>query len=176
MLSMPPPHSRNSHRSGTTMAMSSSGPLKTIFTLLACALLICNLWFSINNNTTTNGDEETIPYNPPDIQQQSVAISQPPSSPSSSPLHNRTFTIGICAIIKDMDAYLNEWLDYHLVAMNIEQIYLYDHSAEYYLKSWYENTRTHPIYKRVHVIHWGGPGLSQDNQAQQKAFTDCVFR
>ena len=158
------------------MAMSSSSPGKTIFTLLACALLpcLCNLWLSLNNNclVSTNGDAATMTYNPPDIQQASVALSQPPSSP----LHTRTFTIGICAIIKDMDAYLNEWLDYHLVAMNIEQIYLYDHSGDYYLKSWYENTRTHPTYKRVHVIHWAGPDLSQGHQPQQKAVTDCVLR
>ena len=65
------------------------------------------------------------------------------------------FTVGIFAIVKDADAYLDEWLDYHLVAMNIDNIYLYDHSKQNYLNKWYENTRNHPLYRRVHVTPWG---------------------
>jgi len=82
------------------------------------------------------------------------------------------FTIGICAIVKDMEAYLDEWLDYHLVAMNIDTIYLYDHSPQFYLKKWYENTRNHTIYSRVNVIFWG----IDDNLAQRKAYEDCIKR
>ena len=131
------------------MAISSGG--QTIYLLVACALLLCNVLFSINHNcsvSTTNGDEsELMTYNPPPtlaVQSSQTAelIIQP-----TLPLHNQTFTIGICAIMKDMDAYLNEWLDYHLVAMGIDKIYLYDNSLEFYLKNWYENTREHPVYK-----------------------------
>jgi len=148
---------------------SRSGGGQTIFLVLACALFLCNVLFSVNNNCSSisisNSDEsELMTFHPP------AAIQKP----TTLPKHNQTFTIGICTIIKDMDAYLNEWLDYHLLAMDIELIYLYDHSPEFYLKSWYENTRTHPVYKRVHVIHWGDLVISQGPQA--KAFTDCILR
>ena len=73
--------------------------------------------------------------------------------------------------MKDMDAYLTEWLDYHLGAMSIENIYLYDNSKQFYLKNWYDNTRNHTLYHRVHVIHWADL-LSP----QRGAYTDCVTR
>ena len=82
------------------------------------------------------------------------------------------FTVGICAIVKDADAYLDEWLDYHLVAMNIDNIYLYDHSKQNYLNKWYENTRNHPLYRRVHVTPWG----HVEEKAQIKAYKDCILR
>mmetsp|Transcript_9689 Transcript_9689/g.10755 ORF Transcript_9689/g.10755 Transcript_9689/m.10755 type:complete len:435 (-) Transcript_9689:679-1983(-) len=82
------------------------------------------------------------------------------------------FTVGICAIVKDADAYLDEWLDYHLVAMNIDNIYLYDHSKQKYLNKWYENTRNHPLYRRVHVTPWG----HVEKKAQIKAYKDCILR
>ena len=157
----------------------SGGGQTIIFLLLACALFLCNVLFSVNNDCSSvsisNSDEsESMTYNPPAAIQPSATelINQPTTT---TPLHNQTFTIGICAIIKDMDAYLNEWLDYHLVAMDIDKIYLYDNSLEYYLKNWYDNTREHPIYKRVHVIHWGDNPKFQ-GRPQEKAVTDCILR
>lgn len=150
----------------------SSGSVQFFPLLLACALLLCNVLFSIKINCSSTTNSELMTYNPPAIQ--STQTAELINQPTTTVLHNQTFTIGICAIIKDMDAYLNEWLDYHLLAMDIDKIYLYDHSPEFYLKSWYENTRTHLVYKRVQVIHWGDIVLSQGPQA--KAFTDCVFR
>ena len=82
------------------------------------------------------------------------------------------FTIGICAIMKDQEAYLDEWLDYHLVAMNIENIYIYDMSQQFYLKTWYENTRNHPIYHRVHVTYWF---KLPKTLPQQAAYEHCIL-
>ncbi|KAL7538831.1 hypothetical protein ACHAXR_008824 [Thalassiosira sp. AJA248-18] len=85
---------------------------------------------------------------------------------------NYNFTIGICAIVKDSEAYLTEWIDYHLSAMNIQSIFIYDNSKEFDLQVWYTNTRSHPLYNRVEVLHL--PDVS--NKRQRKAYTDCVGR
>ena len=66
------------------------------------------------------------------------------------------FTTAICAIAKDAEAYLEEWLDFHLVGMGFQNIYLYDNSDAFDLKRWYENTRNHPVYAKVEVIHHPG--------------------
>ena len=89
-----------------------SGSVQFFPLLLACALLLCNVLFSIqiNCSSTTNSNEsELMTYNPPAIQ--STQTAELINQPTTTVLHNQTFTIGICAIIKDMDAYLNEWLD-----------------------------------------------------------------
>lgn len=82
------------------------------------------------------------------------------------------FTTGICAIIKDGEAYMTEWLDYHLVAMNIDAIYIYDNSRDFELQQWYANTRTHHVYKRVEIRHLP----DQTSKRQRRAYTDCVNR
>mmetsp|Transcript_19688 Transcript_19688/g.42792 ORF Transcript_19688/g.42792 Transcript_19688/m.42792 type:complete len:331 (+) Transcript_19688:395-1387(+) len=77
-----------------------------------------------------------------------------------------------------MDPYLHEWLDYHLSAMNIQNIYLYDNSEHNYLKNWYDNTRNHPVYKRVEVFHWyayTNIGIIELGP-QEQAYTDCLVR
>ena len=82
------------------------------------------------------------------------------------------FTVGICAIVKDSEAYLTEWLDYHLEAMKIDAIYVYDNSPDFDLQSWYANTRSHPVYKRVEIRHL----MDNTNKRQRRAYTDCVNR
>ncbi|KAL7536052.1 hypothetical protein ACHAWF_005349 [Thalassiosira exigua] len=92
--------------------------------------------------------------------------------PEVNPINNYNFTVAICAIVKDMDAYLTEWLDYHLVAMNIKSIYLYDNSKRYIMKQWHANTRNHPLYRRVHVVHW--PFRPNAGSPQETAYENCV--
>lgn len=82
------------------------------------------------------------------------------------------FTVGICAIVKDGELYLTEWLDYHLVAMNIDAIYIYDNSLDFDLQRWYANTRMHNVYKRVEIRHL--PDATR--KRQRRAYTDCVNR
>lgn len=133
-------------------------------TLLASALIPCTIW----NATRMLPEYSMARYDDNDIQQHPLKARIVDNAPLDF-----NFTIGICAIIKDMDAYLMEWLDYHLGAMGIENIYLYDHSKQFYLKNWYANTRNHPLYQRVYVVHWG---LVETSRPQAEAYDDCVKR
>eukprot|EP00578_Thalassiosira_sp_NH16_P013169 CAMPEP_0181125444 /NCGR_PEP_ID=MMETSP1071-20121207/27055_1 /TAXON_ID=35127 /ORGANISM="Thalassiosira sp., Strain NH16" /LENGTH=364 /DNA_ID=CAMNT_0023210891 /DNA_START=123 /DNA_END=1217 /DNA_ORIENTATION=- len=89
------------------------------------------------------------------------------------------FTVGICAIVKDGEAYMTEWLDYHLGAMGVDAIYIYDNSfgdpsleLGHDLQAWHRNTRSHPLYSKVEVMHM--PEMSTGRQ--KMAYTDCVLR
>ena len=93
-------------------------------------------------------------------------------SSSSYQMEKYNFTVGICAIVKDGEAYLTEWLDYHLEAMKMDAIYIYDNSPDFDLQSWYANTRSHPVYKRVEIRHL----LDKTFKRQRRAYTDCVNR
>lgn len=66
---------------------------------------------------------------------------------------NYNFTTAICTMLKDAEAYFEEWLDYHLLGLEFDHIYLYDNSDHFDLKHWYEHTHNHPVYSRVEVIH-----------------------
>jgi hypothetical protein len=86
-----------------------------------------------------------------------------------------SFTVAICAMIKDHEAYLQEWVDYHLIGLQFDNIYLYDNSPNFDLQTWFHNTREHPIYSRVHIQH--RPGVYMDDleqHVQNWATTDCV--
>jgi len=47
--------------------------------------------------------------------------------------------------VKDGEAYMTEWIDYHLAAVGIDGIYIYDNSGEGDLRGWHRNTRSHPL-------------------------------
>jgi len=83
--------------------------------------------------------------------------------------HN--FTVGVCLIAKDEDAYLTEWIDYQLLALEFDAIYIFDNAQTFQLQAWYNNTRDHPIYKRVLVIHKPGYGF-----IQKEAYRECMKR
>ena len=68
------------------------------------------------------------------------------------------FTTAICLVVSDGEQYFQEWVDYHLLAMKFENIYVYDNSDKFELQRWYNNTRDHPIYDRVVMHHQPGPG------------------
>ena len=152
---------------------------RTIFLFIAFGLATVNIWYA----------SRAIKLGRPDpflnaMQQQMKAaggkhqtatgmgMGYAKEEQSSRPRHNYNFTIGICAIIKDGESYMTEWIDYHLDAMNIENIYIYDNSFESDLQTWYRNTRSHPLYKRVEVIHW----RNETSGRQRGAYADCVMR
>lgn len=89
---------------------------------------------------------------------------------STTPSVHYNFTAAICAIVKDDEAHLEEWIDYHLRVMDFQNIYLYDNSDNHDLQRWYLNTRNHPIYSRVEVTSFPGVKL------QANATMDCVQR
>lgn len=80
------------------------------------------------------------------------------------------FSTAICSIVKDAEAYLQEWIDYNLLALEFDNIYIYDHSKNFDLKRWYENTRNHPEYSRVEIIHFN----SNHTRAQSEAYNLCM--
>ena len=116
--------------------------------------------------TTTTGD---ISHN---IHQAETEFSQHISTKKSY----NNFTVGICALIKDHEAYMVEWIDYHLLAMEIDKIVLYDNTNNFELQRWYRNTRNHSLYRRVHVHHFPGRGWieSKDDYVQGAAYSECV--
>lgn len=67
------------------------------------------------------------------------------------------FTVAICAVVKDAEAYFEEWIDYHLMAMKFSNIYIVDNSKQFELQRWFQNTRSHPIYQRVTIKHDPSP-------------------
>ena len=108
-----------------------------------------------------------------------VSVVEPPRKQ-----RNYNFTLGVCAIVADFEAYLIEWVDFHLIAMGIESIYLYDNSDSFDLEMWHNNTRSHPVYRRVEVTHWPrrnhlqhrNHGRLKSAFPQAAAYTDCVSR
>jgi len=91
------------------------------------------------------------------------------------------FTAAICTLVKDHEAYLMEWIDYNLLALEFDAIYLYDNSDDFDLQVWHDRTRSHPIYSRVHVVHQPGrkvklPGKRQGQPVQYFVFDECVKR
>jgi len=79
------------------------------------------------------------------------------------------FKVAICVLMKDAENYFEEWLDYNF-AMGFDAIYIYDNSPSFELENWYGNTRNHPTFGKVEVIHW----LDESVGNQNHAYADCV--
>lgn len=92
---------------------------------------------------------------------------------------NYNFTVAICLIVNDGEQYFQEWVDYHLLVMQFDAIYVYDNSNNFDLHRWYDNTRKHPIYRHVHIEHRPGPGQSKtgkktDRYLQNNVYDECI--
>jgi hypothetical protein len=70
----------------------------------------------------------------------------------------------ICALVLDEEAYLQEWVDYH-IGIGFSRIYLYDNSDKYDLASWVNRSG----FKNVWIEHWPG------KLVQTKAYADCAL-
>jgi hypothetical protein len=68
-------------------------------------------------------------------------------------------TAGICAVAKFEEAYLQEWIDYHL-GLGFSEITIYDNSRDFELQQFRQ--------KRVRIVHDPTPGL------QSSAYLDCA--
>ena len=77
---------------------------------------------------------------------------------------NNTNTAGICAIAKFEEAYLQEWIDYHL-GLGFADITLYDNSPNFELQQFQNRNEAH-----VTIVHDPRPGL------QQAAYLECAQR
>lgn len=85
----------------------------------------------------------------------------PPSIDSRLKRNRSNKTAAICCIVKDDEAYIDEWVDYNL-AIGFEHIYMYDNSDRFTLQKWGHGRRT------VTVKHF--PGEVQ----QMKAYRECL--
>jgi hypothetical protein len=54
--------------------------------------------------------------------------------------NNTTTTTALCGIVKDAEAYLDEWVDYHF-GLGFHTIYLIDNSPKHELQSWQDKRR-----------------------------------
>mmetsp|Transcript_32898 Transcript_32898/g.69220 ORF Transcript_32898/g.69220 Transcript_32898/m.69220 type:complete len:425 (-) Transcript_32898:703-1977(-) len=162
--------------------------IRIIFCIIAFGLATVNIWYAIRLDSSDGGhvnDYVVMQQQQHQItgggsvnngnnqnSQTAAGIKHANNSDKSTLHHDYNFTIGICTIVKDGEAYLTEWIDYHLSAMSIENIYIYDNSPNFDLQSWYANTRSHPLYSRVQVRHLAGDAAER----QKRVNTDCVLR
>jgi hypothetical protein len=70
----------------------------------------------------------------------------------------------LCCVVKDEEAYIDEWVDYHH-ASGFDSIHVYDNSDSFELKQWGEEKGQH-----VTVTHW--PGIAK----QGSSYLDCARR
>jgi hypothetical protein len=70
----------------------------------------------------------------------------------------------LCCVVKDEEAYIDEWVDYHH-ALGFDSIHVYDNSDSFELKQWGEEKGQH-----VTVTHW--PGIAK----QGSSYLDCARR
>jgi hypothetical protein len=76
--------------------------------------------------------------------------------------------IAVCSIISSQEAYVDEWVDYHL-ALGITQMYLFDTSKEFWMQQWgEEKSQTAPI----EVINL--KGNSSDLSFIAKTYSKCL--
>lgn len=70
----------------------------------------------------------------------------------------------LCALVLGEEAYLDEWVDYHL-GLGFAHVYIYDNSLYHDLKQWgQEQQQQRPV-----TVRWW-PGVA----AQRSAYLDCV--
>ncbi len=80
-------------------------------------------------------------------------------TPNSTNYTNKTL---MCAMVKDEEAYIDEWVDYHH-AIGFDHFHIYDNSEKGDMKSWGEKKGDH-----VTVTHW------PKRASQRYAYVDCA--
>lgn len=88
--------------------------------------------------------------------------------------HDRD-TICLCVIQKNETLYLDDWIDYHLVGVGFDVIFIYDNAApssDEALHLWDDRNG------RIRIISWPHPpGLQKsDKGPQEPAYNDCAAR
>lgn len=67
----------------------------------------------------------------------------------------------LCAMVKDEEPYIDEWLDYHF-GLGFDSVFVYDNSDDFVMKNWAKKR------SKVEVKHY--PGTFK----QRKSYDDCV--
>jgi hypothetical protein len=81
--------------------------------------------------------------------------------------HN--FTVGICLIVKDGEAYIQEWIDYHLFVLKFDAIYISDNSKNYDLKKFHNNLAAAATSINISVVD------NNNNNVFNNNYSDKVF-
>ena len=81
--------------------------------------------------------------------------------------HNSKRKALMCAIVKDEEAYIDEWVDYHY-ALGFDKIRIYDNSDLNEMKVFGDKKGDH-----VDVIHFPGVPVA-DCELQERAYHDCA--
>lgn len=82
-----------------------------------------------------------------------------------SDLGARSLSAVICAVVKDDEAYIDEWVDYHH-ALGFQHFFIYDYSNAFEMKQWAENKGNH-----ITAVHYPGELGERD-----KVYADCIKR
>jgi len=78
----------------------------------------------------------------------------------------------ICTLVKDDEAYIDEWIDYHL-SLGYTKIYMLDTTSEYWFEQWgMERSSTSSSSAPVKVIHL--PGNITDVRFKANAYRECM--
>ena len=92
-----------------------------------------------------------------------VRVNEEKSQEDEKPPGKRRKKAAMCTIVKNEEAYIDEWVDYHL-ALGFDPIYIYDNSDEFEMRQWGNETKG----DHVRVIHFPGQAV------QMKAYLDCA--
>ena len=91
-------------------------------------------------------------------------------------INNFNFTVGICMVMKDAEAYFEEWVDYHVGVMKFDAIYIYDNSPDFELRNWYRNSRNDPVYGKVEVMHYKSTTKDNWNEKEGGYDQNVIYR
>jgi len=71
----------------------------------------------------------------------------------------------MCAIVKNEEAYIDEWVDYHH-ALGFDKFFIYDNSAKFEMRTWGERMGNHVDMKHFPIIE----------NSQPRSYLDCAGR
>ena len=85
--------------------------------------------------------------------------------------------VGLCAIISDnAKEYVQEWIDYNLLAIEFDDVYIYDNAPRYNATFWnpikyrYNNIPGEQKHQKLHVLHFPKARYTK----QMLAYDQCV--
>eukprot|EP00581_Thalassiosira_minuscula_P009691 CAMPEP_0183709654 /NCGR_PEP_ID=MMETSP0737-20130205/5657_1 /TAXON_ID=385413 /ORGANISM="Thalassiosira miniscula, Strain CCMP1093" /LENGTH=640 /DNA_ID=CAMNT_0025937811 /DNA_START=1 /DNA_END=1923 /DNA_ORIENTATION=- len=83
-----------------------------------------------------------------------------------------TVSIGICCYAKDQEAYIDEWVDYHL-ALGFTTLHIYDGSEEFWMRQWGERRGTQ---QGISIVHFPRGNHTDDDSIKVNANSHCAER
>jgi hypothetical protein len=137
---------------------------------VVCVALLASIWDLLSYSLTTSFVQDAWEEKARRPQQSSSTpstLQQARVAPANTTHHKDGRKTFLCAIAKHEEAYLDEWLDYHL-GLGVAHIFIYDNSYHFDLQQWAaeQEEAGRPVTVRHHV------GVAQ----QEEAYRDCTTR